>query len=822
MIVLTLTAAGSASFLIIAAVSRIMGNRISHSLRYYLLIIPLILYLVPIAAGTVSVRRYENINSEAAPQEITPSAVSAETEETAEAPVANTEPIGEQIKDGESEARAKRRTYPIKPILEAVWITGAAAAAIAAAVKKRRFGKMLSRIAHDPDEARYNEFVRVCEKYGVKRIPDLKIIDDDITPFITGIIRPVIALPSETGGGTECVLRHELTHLKRRDLVYKQLVRIVALIHWFNPIIYFYCRYADKQMELSCDEAVIRGMSGDERISYSRSILTLMRGGRNMYAAALSEGAKNIKQRLEVIMMKSNKYSKITAVFTALAVAAASVTAAAAAGSVSSKSGTGIYKITDRAIVYLSNISTDYMGKGIGERNVIMINTPFYKSFYAEINADTYYKAYMTDSDGERIAYGGEGSYYSIGYDKDNPITADIEVRMDSFDRVIDSDWIGTFSVSFNGETIIDNVRGELENAANPSAGLSYLQLDDNYQFDMMYMNFGIDSDTVLQANYDEQQSELAIDESGERVYYSLDYIRADSEIMAPDAAVQSTDRGVLAYARNVGAVDFHVTCGDVSIDAVGEYTVTDDDISGSFLYVINDIPVEKFAGTISGYSGAAGESITLKSDDGRYEVAMTAEEKPENAYDIYDMYGRDWFGYIREFEDYNSDEYNIGRSRFAETAEIAVANRHALLEDFPFDIVMNDDKQSISLTLKDGVNYEGWYMNLSTYSNMYQWNLYENRYSTSGEDVITYPIYNDGRRHELSFTMYNTADAAEMYGGYLQFIVCNDEISYTQFSIYRIVNSSYKGADALERLSRYYYGVKEAASVWDQAQQPV
>lgn len=96
-----------------------------------------------------------------------------------------------------------------------------------------------------------------------------------------GLFRPKIYLPStltETERGY--ILRHEQYHLRRRDHVVKLLSFLALCVHWFNPLVWAAFILAGKDMEMSCDEAVVRELGEDIRADYSASLLSLATGRR--------------------------------------------------------------------------------------------------------------------------------------------------------------------------------------------------------------------------------------------------------------------------------------------------------------------------------------------------------------------------------------------------------------------------------------------------------------------------------------------------------------------------------------------------------------
>ena len=119
------------------------------------------------------------------------------------------------------------------------------------------------------------------------------IADDIDTPFVMGIFRPRIYLPG-TLDSTEqkYIIAHERHHIRRGDHIFKALGFLALTIHWFNPFVWVAFVLAGRDMEMSCDEAVIRKLGEDVRAEYSASLLNLATGKR-MFAGtplAFDEG----------------------------------------------------------------------------------------------------------------------------------------------------------------------------------------------------------------------------------------------------------------------------------------------------------------------------------------------------------------------------------------------------------------------------------------------------------------------------------------------------------------------------------------------------
>ena len=137
------------------------------------------------------------------------------------------------------------------------------------------------------------------------------------TPFVMGLIHPKIYLPSAMSETEQSyIIQHEKHHIRRCDHVIKLLAFIAMCIHWFNPLVWLAFALSSKDMEMSCDEAVMKQIGRDIRADYSSSLLQFSTGKRVLIGTPLAFGEGDTKERIENIM----KYKKPTIVIVILAV----------------------------------------------------------------------------------------------------------------------------------------------------------------------------------------------------------------------------------------------------------------------------------------------------------------------------------------------------------------------------------------------------------------------------------------------------------------------------------------------------------------------
>ena len=122
------------------------------------------------------------------------------------------------------------------------------------------------------------------------------------TPFILGVFRPRICIPSHMDESRlSFVLAHERAHLRRRDHWWKPLGFLLLSVHWFNPLLWLAYILLCRDIELACDERVVREMSAPERADYSQALLDLSRR-RGIAACPLAFGEAGVKQRVKGIL----------------------------------------------------------------------------------------------------------------------------------------------------------------------------------------------------------------------------------------------------------------------------------------------------------------------------------------------------------------------------------------------------------------------------------------------------------------------------------------------------------------------------------------
>lgn len=161
------------------------------------------------------------------------------------------------------------------------------------------------------------------------QLKNAQLIDQNIfeaknlkTPFVLGLIRPRIYLPARLNATERnYILLHEQTHIWRKDHVIKVLAFLTLSVHWFNPLVWIAFMLMSVDMELSCDEKVLKKVNEDIKKPYANSLLSLATGGYIFNGNPLAFGEGNVKGRIENVL--NYKKPRLWVVVLALIIAVA-------------------------------------------------------------------------------------------------------------------------------------------------------------------------------------------------------------------------------------------------------------------------------------------------------------------------------------------------------------------------------------------------------------------------------------------------------------------------------------------------------------------
>ncbi|MDR2956967.1 MAG: M56 family metallopeptidase [Coriobacteriales bacterium] len=139
--------------------------------------------------------------------------------------------------------------------------------------------------------------------------------------FILGVFSPRIYIPAGlTEQEREYVVLHEQTHLRRRDHIVKSFAHVVLCLHWFNPLVWLAFRLMSTDMEMSCDEMVLREIGSGSKKEYSACLLSMAVGKQTVTGSALAFSEGSVQERVIHVLRTKNVSQVIVAIAATLAV----------------------------------------------------------------------------------------------------------------------------------------------------------------------------------------------------------------------------------------------------------------------------------------------------------------------------------------------------------------------------------------------------------------------------------------------------------------------------------------------------------------------
>lgn len=212
-------------------------------------------------------------------------------------------------------------------LIFAIWLLGAIIASIRFFyIHQKFFKKLKANYLHIASE-------NIAKSLLNDNIKDMKLPTNirivfcqvNISPILVGIVKPTIVLPMYKipTDELEMIIKHELTHYKKKDLWVKQAMSLAMILHWYNPLIYVLQKELIKWSELSCDEDVVIRMSHAERKKYGETILNTMHRANqdsklSSLGVTLTAGQSILKNRLINILNVKEGSKPITVLSTAL------------------------------------------------------------------------------------------------------------------------------------------------------------------------------------------------------------------------------------------------------------------------------------------------------------------------------------------------------------------------------------------------------------------------------------------------------------------------------------------------------------------------
>lgn len=298
----------------------------------------------------------------------------------------------------------------IMTILTIVWIIGILLLATYTIISYQRLNRKVDTAVHYKDNIFQSENVS--------------------SPFVLGIINPRIYLPfSMNEQDLEHVVAHEQAHIRRKDHWWKPLGFFLLTIHWFNPLMWLAYVLLCRDIELACDEKVIKGLSNEQRADYTQALVACSVNRRMIAACPLAFGEVGVKERVKSVMnyKKPAFWIIILAVIACVIVAVCFLTnpkqdrytlrIVVPAGSQEE------FVYTDEEVSTVRNSIKIWSGDGLGDTEVLL--------FPVNKTAETGYTAtYLTH--GMPVEFDAEkDTWFKIGVNMQNSTNEDIIVYVE-------------------------------------------------------------------------------------------------------------------------------------------------------------------------------------------------------------------------------------------------------------------------------------------------------------------------------------------------------------------------------------------------------
>ena len=301
--------AGSALATVISIFRPITKKLFGYSWHYYIWLCVVFVMLIPV--------RF-NVNPPSAPS-ITTQTVQTRQEVVSKQPettgnIVQTAPTQKPQLLQKATAIWDRIFYNRMNILAYLWLIGAMALMLLNVVRYVRLNIKIRKTG---------EVISLPEisEYTNKKI-NVRVWENVASPFMTGVFRPTLILPKTELSSEQLhnILRHEMTHFKRHDILYKWFAEFVKCVHWFNPVVWYVSRQIAAECEISCDMSVTKNMSGSEQMSYISTILSLLPMGKSIRLPLTTQMAssKKILKRRFIMIRNKRKTGKFMSVISAV------------------------------------------------------------------------------------------------------------------------------------------------------------------------------------------------------------------------------------------------------------------------------------------------------------------------------------------------------------------------------------------------------------------------------------------------------------------------------------------------------------------------
>lgn len=348
-LILSLSLSGSILAVLIFAVKPFTKQRIPKSIQYYIWLVVLLRLLLPFSFETSLMNKVFSDNRMPV---ITSTQVEVQTINSNNKNYSwpnVKENVVKGVYNGDSDHSRYFRDLFNQYVLY-LWLVGVIIVLAINLIGYIRFLKHI-KIANKPaTEEEKNMLITL-----LKGRNDVELIRNHLvsTPMLIGILRPRIIIPDIEYDKKQLkyILLHEITHLRRFDIVVKWLTMLATSIHWFNPLMHFINKEINHACELACDEAVIKNLNPAEKQAYGDTLISLVAEYQypsGVLQVTMCEEKKSLKERLLAIMKhsKKSKFITISSIMLVIIVIMVAWALGASSGNVDKIDETKVVKVT--------------------------------------------------------------------------------------------------------------------------------------------------------------------------------------------------------------------------------------------------------------------------------------------------------------------------------------------------------------------------------------------------------------------------------------------------------------------------------------------
>ncbi len=194
-----------------------------------------------------------------------------------------------------------------------LWLSGIIILSIRMIINMIKMRKMVKRNGVQPSSDMEEILSRSSEELGIKRKIKIIMLPFITTPALTIEPKPKLVLPTDiqkhlNEKQLELVIKHELTHYKRRDHRMVMLLRVLEIVYWFNPLVWVMGRYISHDMEAACDSMVVKNLDNQLRKHYALSLVQLSSKERMIgfvLGLVFGNNEKEVENRVRKVFQKS-------------------------------------------------------------------------------------------------------------------------------------------------------------------------------------------------------------------------------------------------------------------------------------------------------------------------------------------------------------------------------------------------------------------------------------------------------------------------------------------------------------------------------------